>query len=62
MSIEENLNLMKTLDDLWNAQDWQTFRKRHAKTAWSTGRTSRQPKASICARTGRGRDVQDLPR
>jgi len=29
MSIEENLRLMKTLDDAWNAQDWNTFNKRH---------------------------------
>jgi len=29
MSIEENLRLMKTLDDAWNAQDWDTFNKRH---------------------------------
>jgi hypothetical protein len=30
MSVEENLNLMKTLDDAWNSQDWETFEKRHA--------------------------------
>jgi len=30
MSAEENLQLMKTLDDAWNAQDWETFNKRHA--------------------------------
>lgn len=29
-SIEQNLMLMKTLDDSWNSQDWETFRKRHA--------------------------------
>lgn len=29
MSIEENLRLMKRLDDAWNAQDWDTFNKRH---------------------------------
>lgn len=29
MSVEENLPLMKTLDDAWNAQDWGTFNKRH---------------------------------
>lgn len=33
MSIEENLKLMKTLDDSWNSQDWDTFSKRHAETA-----------------------------
>lgn len=26
-----NLELMRTLDDSWNAQDWDTFEKRHAK-------------------------------
>lgn len=30
MSIEENMNLMKTLDDAWNSQDWETFSRRHA--------------------------------
>jgi predicted ester cyclase len=30
MSVEENLMLMKTLDDAWNSQDWETFNKRHA--------------------------------
>lgn len=30
MSVEENLRLMKTLDDAWNSQDWETFKKRHA--------------------------------
>lgn len=27
---EENMHLMKTLDDAWNFQDWDTFSKRHA--------------------------------
>jgi hypothetical protein len=30
MSVEENLRLMKTLDDAWNSQDWIIFEKRHA--------------------------------
>lgn len=30
MSIEENMKLMKTLDDAWNTQDWETFSERHA--------------------------------
>ena len=30
MSAEQNLQLMKTLDDAWNAQDWETFNRRHA--------------------------------
>ena len=27
---QDNLQLMKTLDDAWNSQDWETFKKRHA--------------------------------
>ncbi len=30
MSVQENLELMKTLDDAWNSQNWEVFRKRHA--------------------------------
>ncbi len=30
MSVEENLELMRTLDDAWNSQDWEVFKKRHA--------------------------------
>jgi predicted ester cyclase len=30
MSVEENLQLMKTLDDAWNSQEWDTFNERHA--------------------------------
>ena len=30
MSLEGNLKLMKTLDDAWNRQDWDTLNKRHA--------------------------------
>jgi len=26
---ERNMELMQTLDDAWNAQDWDTFDKRH---------------------------------
>jgi hypothetical protein len=28
---QNNLELMRTLDDSWNAQDWETFEKRHSK-------------------------------
>lgn len=31
-SVEKNMELMKTLDDAWNSQDWETFRKRHAES------------------------------
>jgi predicted ester cyclase len=31
MTVEEkNMDLMKTLDDAWNSQDWDTFKVRHA--------------------------------
>jgi hypothetical protein len=30
MNSEENMRLMKTLDDAWNSQDWDTFEERHA--------------------------------
>lgn len=28
--VERNLELMRTLDDAWNGQDWAVFRSRHA--------------------------------
>jgi hypothetical protein len=28
--VERNKQLMKTLDDAWNSQDWETFKNRHA--------------------------------
>ena len=31
MGVKENLELMKTLDDAWNSQNWEVFRKRHAR-------------------------------
>ncbi len=31
MSPEEMMHQMKTLDDAWNSQDWETFEKRHAR-------------------------------
>ena len=37
MDVEENLKLMKTLDDAWNAGPgsplWERFRKRHTENA-----------------------------
>jgi predicted ester cyclase len=29
MGLQDNMQLMKTLDDAWNSQDWNTFSKRH---------------------------------
>ncbi len=37
----KNLELMQTLDDAWNTQEWTTFRNRHAATvrvSWPGGR------------------------
>jgi hypothetical protein len=32
MTIEQrNMELMQTLDDAWNSQDWDTFDRRHKK-------------------------------
>jgi len=28
---QNNLELTRTLDDSWNAQDWETFEKRHSR-------------------------------
>lgn len=48
---QENLERMKTLDDAWNAQNWEVFRKRHSadtKVYWpgqpdpTTGRDAHQ--------------------
>ena len=30
MGVKENLELMKTLDDAWNSQNWEVFKKRHS--------------------------------
>jgi len=39
LGVKENLELMKTLDDAWNSQDWETFKKRHSENTavyWPT--------------------------
>jgi ketosteroid isomerase-like protein len=30
LGVKENMELMQTLDDAWNNQDWETFSERHA--------------------------------
>jgi hypothetical protein len=45
MSIQEkNKQLMKTQDDAWNLQDWNTFKERHADNvvAFWPGQADRQ--------------------
>jgi hypothetical protein len=39
LGVKENLELMKTLDNAWNSQDWETFKKRHSENTavyWPT--------------------------
>jgi hypothetical protein len=39
LGVKENLELMRTLDDAWNSQDWETFKKRHSENTavyWPT--------------------------
>jgi len=46
MSTEsQNMALMQTLDDAWNAQDWNTFDARHTSEVivrWHTGDSTRR--------------------
>jgi len=49
---QENLaELMKTLDDAWDSQDWETFRKRHAKDVKVTWPGGNPPTIGIDAHT-----------
>jgi len=43
MSTEDNLLLMKSLDDAWNAQDWDTFNRRHAEETDVTWPGQKEP-------------------
>ena len=43
MTVEENLRLMKTLDDAWNGQGWETFEKRHAENVAVYSRGQPEP-------------------
>ena len=49
MSAEENMKLMKTLDDAWNSQDWETFAKRHTDDVvvrWPGSTTNRRDRCT----------------
>lgn len=35
-TVEKNKELMQTLDDAWNSQDWDTFLKRHSENTMVT--------------------------
>jgi hypothetical protein len=56
VSVEENLRLMKTLDDAWNTQDWDTFRRRHAKDVIVTWPGNPQPTRGIAAHEAESRE------
>ncbi len=58
---QNNLELMRTLDDSWNAQDWDTFEKRHSKdtTVFWPGQAEPRGRDST---GGVHRIFQDVPR
>ena len=62
MSTEQkNMELMQTLDDAWNSQDWDTFEKRHKPD--TVVRWPAQPATHGVRPPGRVHPVvQDLPR
>ena len=55
MSVEENTNLMKTLDDAWNSQAWDIFSKRHAEDV--IVRWPAQPPTQGIASASKGRGI-----
>ena len=56
MTVEEHLRLMKTLDDAWNTQDWETFRKRHARDVVVTWPGNPRPTRGIEAHEAESRE------
>jgi hypothetical protein len=56
MSVEGHLRLMKTLDDAWNTQDWETFRRRHARDVVVTWPGNPQPTRGIEAHEAESRE------
>ena len=52
MTIVSNLELMKTLDDAWNAQDWEEFRQRHSSdtAVYWPGQPDRHATPPACGR------------
>ena len=58
MSVEKNMELMQSLDDAWNNQDWETFNQRHTENTavyWPgqpepTSGTTIEPKRSSSSR------------
>ena len=51
---EHNMELMQTLDDAWNAQDWDTFDKRHKHDVvvrWPDNRRRTEPTTTAARRS-----------
>ena len=54
MSVEENMQLMETLVDAWNNQDWDTFRKRHTENVIIRWPGQSEPTRSLNAHRNEG--------
>ena len=57
MSNEENMRLMKTLDDAWNSQDWDTFTKRHTEDVIVRWPGQSEPTNGITAHQSEGAEM-----
>jgi SnoaL-like polyketide cyclase len=54
MSAEENMRLMKTLEDAWNSQDWDTFSKRHTEDVIAKWPGQTEPTRGLNAHRNQG--------
>jgi hypothetical protein len=57
MSPEENMRLMKTLDDAWNSQDWDTFSKLHTKDVIVRRPSQTEPTRGLNAHRNEGLEM-----
>jgi len=57
--VQNNLELMRTLDDSWNVQDWDTFEKRHSKDTTVFWPGQAEPKRARQSQGGVRRIFQD---
>lgn len=62
MSVEENMRLMKTLDDAWNNQDWDTFSERHTEDVIVRWPGQSEPTRGIDAHRNEGVQMFDISR
>jgi hypothetical protein len=54
MDTEENLRLMKVLDDAWNGQDWELFSKHHAENVIVRWPGQEKPTIGLAAHKNEG--------